>query len=124
MSILQTMRSCAPWLLGLFLIAQVAGVMPLLSLHAADEMAHAGTTLDRGDHRASATHHDHDRGSGGSMSDECCAVHHHLAGVLPVALDAAAVEFAVARLIAPPLAPIESATRTLPDKPPKLPPTV
>lgn len=54
------------------------------------------------------------------MSDECCAVHHHLAGVLPVALAAAAVEFAVARLIAPPLAPIESATRTLPDKPPKL----
>src|SRR5262245_45896689 len=123
MSILQTMRSRAPWLLGLFLIAQVAGVMPLLSLHAADAVAHAGTVFDCGGPGASAAHPDHDRGRG-STSDECCAVHHHLAGVLPVALDAAAGEFAVARLIAPPRAPIESAARTLPDKPPKPPPAV
>ena len=92
MTVWRTMRRAAPWLLGLFVIAQAAGVVPLLALHAADVFERAGTQFNLVKARAPATplHHEH-QGNGGDVRDECCAVHHHLAGVLPHALDAVAI---------------------------------
>ena len=114
MTVWRTMRRAAPWLLGLFVIAQAAGVVPLLALHAADVFERAGTQFNLVKARAPATplHHD--------VRDECCAVHHHLAGVLPHALDAVAIAFVAARMSAPGIAPVETAIFNLPDRPPKL----
>lgn len=121
MTVWRTMRRCAPWLLGLFVIAQAAGVVPLLALHAADAFEQAGTQLNLVKARAPATplHHEH-QGNGGDVRDECCAVHHHLAGVLPHPLDAVAIAFVAARMSAPGIAPVETAIPNLPDRPPKL----
>jgi hypothetical protein len=121
MCLWQAMRSSAPLLLGLFMIAQVVGVAPLLSLHAADAFEEPSTGSDRNYAGAFATHHhaDHQH-QGGDVRDECCAVHHHLAGVLPHAFDAVDVVFVIARTAVPPLAPVETAYPTLPERPPKL----
>ena len=121
MTIWRTMRRCAPWLLGLFVIAQAAGVVPLLALHAADAFGQTGTRLNlvKASGPASPLHHEH-QSNGGDVRDECCAVHHHLAGVLPHALDAVAIAFVTARMSVPATAPVETVIPNLPDRPPKL----
>jgi len=78
-----------PWfvrlLVGLFLVAQFAGVvssprasaLPLPTAAAPhDDHHHA---QDHGDHGKPHDHHDH----GGTLADTCCALHAYFAGVLP-----------------------------------------
>jgi hypothetical protein len=86
---LATLRRFGPWLLGLFLTAQVAGVLPLAVAHIqhalesqraiADELATSGGV----DHRHEQ--HGHHRHGAPDVNDQCCTMHHHLAGVLPFA---------------------------------------
>ena len=122
MIVWRTMRRCAPWLLGLFVIAQAAGVAPLLALHAADAFDQAGTQLNLT--KASAPLHHEYRGNDVDVRDECCAVHHHLAGVLPHALDAVVIAFVAAQMRAPAAVPLETAIPNLHGIAPELLPLV
>jgi hypothetical protein len=72
-------------LVGLFLVAQLAGVVsaPLASaLPMATALAspdHHHHAQNHGDHGKLHNHHDHS----GSLADPCCALHAYFAGVLP-----------------------------------------
>jgi hypothetical protein len=101
-SLLRMRRFC-PWLLGLFFIAQVACIMPLVGAHLqhlfagqqdmAEDLAASGPAT-RAHHHAHHTHvghqdgrHDHDTND---PNDQCCTLHHHLAGIAPHAIKAKA----------------------------------
>ena len=85
MTRLQTMRRFAPWLIGLFVFAQVAGVVPLISAHTLHVFESKQVVSDDDDVLAvgprGAQHHH----SIADLNDQCCAFH-HLAGVLAYAL--------------------------------------
>ena len=84
------------WLLGLFLIAQLAGVVPLVTVHlehaiaseqdaaadSDDTAATAHTVMHAHHHHAHHGSGPHDHGAS-DPNDQCCTLHHHLAGVLP-----------------------------------------
>jgi hypothetical protein len=92
MALSRKLRRFAPWLLGLFLIAQFAALAPLLMTDLrhdietehdiADDLAATGTLKHVHSHHndQSGSQHDH---TGVDVSDQCCTIHHHLAGVLP-----------------------------------------
>ena len=81
------MRSLVPWLIGLFLVAQLAGVVPSGYIHAELALGHA--PLHEHQHgTAGHTHHqDGTKQDGtkqdGAAADPCCALH-SLAGVVPL----------------------------------------
>jgi hypothetical protein len=94
---LAQLRRLGPLLLGLILFAQAAGIVPLISVHLqhaleneqdiAADLADGGRVNHVHHHHA---HHDGDRHEHGTNdpSDQCCTLHHHLAGVLPIARSA------------------------------------
>ena len=101
-------RRFGRWLLGLFLIAQLAGVAPLVAVHlqhisaAEQDLADdAGAGVAQHVHRhhvhKGGSHHDH---GATDPNDQCCTVHHHLAGVLPFATIASANEIPMAAIVA------------------------
>ena len=86
-----TMRRFASWLVGLFVFAQVAGVVPLLSAHTlhvfeSKQVVSDDDVLAVGE-RGAQHHH-----SIADLNDQCCAFH-HLAGVLVYALVVGPVSF-------------------------------
>jgi hypothetical protein len=112
-----TTRRFAPWLVGLFMFAQVAGVVPLISAHTLhvfeskqvvsdDDLLAVGA-------RGAPHHH-----SIADLNDQCCAFH-HLAGVLVYALVVGPVSFA--RVVVASAAPnMLLATDPIPpERPPK-----
>jgi hypothetical protein len=117
MTVLRAIRRHAAWVLGAFLIAQAAGIVPLQSHHAAEVLFHAFSTLHQGD----TPEHDNDGGHGhaGGLAGECCTVHHHLVGVLVPAFGENAVAFTVSPVFAPAAMVVETASPELPDRPPK-----
>jgi hypothetical protein len=124
-----TARKIGPWLLGLFFIAQAAGVMPLISLHlkhafaeqqdiAADTAETGGVTHDHHHHvHTGDGQHQHDSADPG---DQCCTLHHHLAGVLPISVKDAA-ETLSPHVVAVRLHSLATADPGLLERPPKLP---
>jgi hypothetical protein len=118
MTPLGTMRRFGPWLLGLFLIAQITGVGPLISaqtLHVFETNqtvsdAHGAST---GAHRGGHHHGIADAG------DQCCAFHHLAAGFLPYVPNAAPVGFARTSVFALPASSLVTAEPNLLDRPPK-----
>ena len=83
-----------PLLLGLILLAQAAGIVPLISIHIqhafeneqdiAADLAESGRVKHVHQHHA---HHDggqHEHGAN-DPNDQCCTLHHHLVGVFPIA---------------------------------------
>jgi hypothetical protein len=92
MALSRKLRGFAPWLLGIFLIAQFAAVVPLIITdlqHAieadhdiADDFAATGALKHVHAHHRhqNGTQHDH---TSVDFNDQCCTIHHHLAGVLP-----------------------------------------
>jgi hypothetical protein len=128
MILLTTRRCFGRWLLGLFLIAQVAGMAPLAAVHlphiAAAEMDAAD---DAGAHVAEHAHHHHlHNGSGqhdhgaADPNDQCCTIHHHLAGVLPLAAGAKANDILLAANVSLPPHALVPADPGLLERPPKL----
>jgi hypothetical protein len=115
---LHTKRRFGPWFLGLFLLAQIAGVMPVMFDHAVHVFESQPALADAHDHGTPGRHGDHRHGVG-DVKDECCALHHHLAGLIPVPIPGAALSLAPARLVAPRLRTLESADPILLDRPPK-----
>lgn len=91
---LARLRCLGPALLGLFVLAQAAGIVPLISAH----IQHALKTEQdiAADLRESGevhhVHHHHLRDNSGQHEhstsdpgDQCCTLHHHLAGLVPIA---------------------------------------
>ena len=112
-----TMRRFASWLVGLFVFAQVAGVVPLLSAHTlhvfeSKQVVSDDDVLAVGE-RGAQHHH-----SIADLNDQCCAFH-HLAGVLVYALVVGPVSFI--RVVVASAAPtvLLPADPIPPERPPK-----
>src|ERR1700750_2775576 len=111
-------RRIAPWLVGLFVFAQVAGVVPLMAAHTLHVFESKQVASDDDDLLAvgprGAQHHH----SIADLNDQCCAFH-HLAGVLGYVLAASPVNFAhiVVRSVAPNV--LVAADPIPPERPPK-----
>ncbi len=74
----RTIRGLVPWLISLFLVAQLAGVVPFEYIHPTPALAHAAAH----DHGSVGHKHHHDgTKQDGAIADQCCALH-SLAGVL------------------------------------------
>jgi hypothetical protein len=121
---LATIRRFGSWLLGLFLTAQVAGVLPLATAHIqhalesqrtiADELATSGIV----DH--SHEQHGHHRHGAPDVNDQCCTMHRHLAGVLPLAGGMDRSSPLTAPIVPLPQHSLATADPGLPERPPKL----
>jgi hypothetical protein len=121
------------WLLGLFLMAQLAGVVPLVTVHLEHAIASEQDAAADSDktgapaHVVSHAHHHHvhhgssphDHGAS-DPNDQCCTLHHHLAGVLPHAAPARAADRVLAAIVSLPPAPLLPADPGLLERPPKL----
>jgi hypothetical protein len=125
-------RRFGGWLLGLFLIAQLAGVVPLVTVHLEHAIAsEQDAAADSGDgaavgHAGSHAHHHHvHHGSGphdhgaSDPDDQCCTLHHHLSGVMPGLAPAAAADLVVVAIIFLPPVPLVPADPGLLERPPK-----
>jgi hypothetical protein len=118
------LRRLGPWLLGLFVIAHLTGVVPLLGTHMQHVLigehfagAHA-TAIDGHDrHGGSAGHHhntDTDR------PDQCCAVHLLLTAVVPIESAANRSDTLGAPIPRRALSQLAGTDATRLDRPPKL----
>jgi|ERR1700678_1221952 hypothetical protein len=113
-----------PWLLGLFLAAQVAGVLPLMTVHIQhalesqraifDDLATTGVVDHNHEQKG---HHRH---GAFDVNDQCCTLHHHLTGVLPFAGSADRSRFLTVSIVPPPQRSPAAADPGLPERPPKL----
>jgi len=120
---LAAIRRVVPWVLGLYLVAQISGVA-LLAVHfhhayqsqiaAADDIALTGA-VDR-DHEHNG-HHQHGAADPG---DQCCTLHHHLTAVLFFEPAADVVGFVSTALLLTLPDVLVGAEPGLLDRPPKL----
>jgi len=115
---LHAKRRFGPWLLGLFLLAQITGVVPVMFDHAVHVFESQPAIADTHDHSAPGRHGDHRHGIG-DVKDECCSLHHHLAGVIPFMMPTGAFALTAAQLVALPLRTLASADPVLLERPPK-----
>jgi hypothetical protein len=118
---LQTMRRFSPlgpWLLGLFLLAQLAGVVPVMFDHAVHVFESQPAVSSAHDHSAPGRHGDHRHGIG-DVKDECCSLHHHLAGVLPFTVRVTSFSLAARPMLVAPARALASADPILLERPPK-----
>ena len=116
---LRTIRGLAYWLVGLLMVAQLAGVVPFPEGHASHGLVHVGVLVH--DHDGTATqgsHHHHDR-SVGEVDGTCCALHAFLAGVVPHVVEAAPTTFVRTRLTMASGFPLVGTGPGLLDRPPK-----
>jgi hypothetical protein len=122
------LRCLGPVLLGFFVLAQVAAIVPLIRTH----IQHALETeqIIAADLRESGwvnhVHHHHLRHDSGQhehstddANDQCCTLHHHLAGVMPMARGASGGGSAVPIVALPPRALVGIDPSKL-ERPPKL----
>jgi len=122
-------RRYGAWLLGLFLLAQAAGVMPLISIHiqhafenGQDIAVDLGTSGKIGHVHHHHAHHDggqHEHGSA-DPNDQCCTLHHHLSGVVAVASCVNHRGLTISRIEVP-LRSLVGTDPGTPERPPKLP---
>jgi len=115
---LHAKRRFGPWLLGLFLIAQIAGVVPVMFDHAVHVFESQPVVANAHDHNTPGRDGDHRHGIG-DVKDECCSLHHHLAGIIPFTMPTAAFNLAAVPLVAPPRDTLASADPILLERPPK-----
>jgi hypothetical protein len=126
---LTELRCFGPFLLGLFVLAQVAGVVPLISTHiqhALETEQDIAVELSQSssiDH----VHHHHARHDSGQRehgadnpNDQCCVLHHHLAGVITIVSIASRRSVTLSIVVAPRRSLTGTDPRTL-ERPPKLP---
>ena len=123
-----------PWLLGLYLIAQIAGITPLYGVHFQHVLANQQDIAD--DLSNSIAHHHihvhHTHGADGGRgedfhdhsttdpNDQCCTLHHHLAGVLPFADGTGTICTLIPSIVSLPQRSVAGADPGLPERPPKL----
>jgi len=87
MSYARTIRRLRTWLIGLFALAQIAGVSPLIYEHTLDVFDAAQTKGDHSHVAPTTPDADHHHGIL-DVHDQCCALH-TLAGPLPGVADVA-----------------------------------
>jgi hypothetical protein len=110
-------RAC---LVGLFVVAQVAGIVPLIYDHTlniyetAPVAAHGHQPVNPTVANPDADHHH------GSLDlhDQCCALH-TLAGPIPHVLDATPAHFMSMRIVPSKVIALTGGKPSLPDRPPK-----
>ena len=97
----RTKQRLVPWLVGLFLVAQLAGIVPRTA-HAQPSIL---TTITQVMDQPAPAHpdysqfHEHDHGQPSSnLADQCCALH-LLFGVVPFAVKVVSIEPLVAPLL-------------------------
>jgi len=111
------LRAC---LLGLFVVAQVAGVVPLMYDHTlniyetAPVAAHGHRLVNPTPANPDADHHHGLL----DLHDQCCALH-TLAGPLPHVFDAMLVRFVSVRIALTEMIALTGGKPGLPDRPPK-----
>jgi len=126
---LTQLRRFGPSLLGLLLWAQVAGVVPLISTHLQHTLANEQDIVADLSETGRVTHvhhhhvhHDggqHEHGSG-DPNDQCCTLHHHLAGVVPIATSPSRSGLTAPIAAVSPRSLVGTEPRSL-ERPPKLP---
>jgi hypothetical protein len=129
MFLLARLRQLGPLLLGLVLLTQAVAIVPLISIHLqhafeneqdmAVDLAQGGEVHHVHHHHA---HHDggqHEHGSS-DPNDQCCTLHNHLAGVLPVA-GSARRKGLTAAVVAIPSSSLSGTDPGALERPPKLP---
>jgi hypothetical protein len=118
MTRLHQMRPFARWLVGLFIFAQIAGVVPLISSHTLHVFESKQVVADEDGIQAigpGGTRHHH---SIADLNDQCCAFH-HLAGVLVYALTVVPVSFTRIVIVSFPPSVLIAADPIPPERPPK-----
>jgi hypothetical protein len=115
---LATMRRFGPWFLGLFLFAQIAGVIPLICSHTTHLFGGSPSISDGLVVNAPA-HHNHHRHGNAHTNDECCALHQHLAGVLSHSPSAAPISLVHVVIVPRPENRFAAIIPVLLDRPPK-----
>jgi hypothetical protein len=127
---LARLRRLGPSLLGLLLLAQVAGIVPLISIHIQHAFENdqdvAADVSETG--RVTHVHHHHVHHEGGQShqhdgsdpNDQCCTLHNHLAGVLPLATGVSLGGLTIQVAAAPPRA-LDGTEPGSPERPPKRP---
>jgi hypothetical protein len=131
-------RHIGPWLAALFFLVQAAGLVPLIGIHLqhiaetqrdiADDLAATGAVSHVHSHHASHRHGSggderHDHGAD-DPADQCCMVHHHFAGVVPVAAAGSLHSYLIVPLKPRPPRLLVEAGRSRLERPPKIPLTV
>jgi hypothetical protein len=127
---LAKLRRLGPSLLGLLLLAQVVGIAPMITTHIQHAFENdqdvAADVSESG--RVAHVHHHHVHHEGGQPhqhdstdpNDQCCTLHHHLAGVVPLATCIS--RSGLTTLVAPALPRALVGTNPgSPERPPKLP---
>lgn len=86
-------RRLVPWLIGLFVVAQLSGVAPRLVHEEPSVVAMATHALDQHSHMHAdhGTPHEHHDEQGTSLADQCCALHLFV-GVVPFVVTAVLIE--------------------------------
>ena len=102
---LRTLRRFVPFLIGLFMVAQLAGVVPSEEMHPDAGIAVAATAVDDAAHQhvhAGENHHHSHHGTGGAIdhglagngvAGQCCALHAFMVGMVPIVLTTPTVAF-------------------------------
>jgi hypothetical protein len=120
MPFVRTIRCLRTCVLGLFVVAQVAGVVPLLYDHTLN--IYETTPVAAHGHRLvtpTVVHPDADHHHGLlDLHDQCCALH-TLAGHLPRVLDAMPTHFVSVRIVPTEVIALAGRKPSLPDRPPK-----
>jgi hypothetical protein len=126
---LAQLRCFGPLLLALFVLAQVAGVVPLIRTHIqhaleteqeiAADLGQKGSTDHVHHHHARHDNGPHEHGAN-DPNDQCCTLHHHLAGVIPIASLASQRDLRLSIIVVPRRSLAGIDPRTL-ERPPKLP---
>jgi len=115
MTSLAAKRRFGPWLLGLFLVAQIVGVAPLVTAHTIHV---AGSILaDQHGDGARADQARHQRGDADSEPQHHAL--HDMTGVLADAPGASAVGIAYVTIAARPPNALAAVDPVLPERPPK-----
>jgi hypothetical protein len=99
---LRPIRALVPWLVGLFVVAQLAGAAPMQASAMPSSMA--AQVHCHGEHGDAAPHHgshDHRAHHPGAVdpADPCCALH-AMAAIVPHVAEAMPGDFARTRLVA------------------------
>ena len=112
-----TIRTLVPWLIGLFVVAQLAGVVPFRQAVAWDAPSHLGNMLGHDHHAAGHSDHHHHRII--DSEGACCGLHAFLTGILPGVAAAAPAGLTRARLAMISEDRLAGIDPSLPDRPPR-----